>query len=419
MKRDRPQPASVLLSGGNDRSLLAAARTLSRHDIPFIVLGPTPRSAVGLSRYVRPHLVGAGPDARSQPEAYVDSVLDLVRRHDVKLVMPLTDRTLLACNRARDAIEKEARLAVPPTAAVRNVLDKRLHLRTVAQLGIPCPEQFELESLEQVPELIDRLGFPIGLKNPGPSENGGRRFDFNWLVARDRQELDSLLAEHCPRGEFPIVQSVVFGVAHNVCCFAVRGELVASMEYCDIRHWRGWSVFREIVLPTPALHRYAGKVLQELQWEGLAHLEFIVRESDGDVRYMETNGRLWGSTEGPVSSGWDFPYWQYKYFVEGEVPRPPAQSKAVGKRSRWHGGDLQRLVAVLAGEDEPPWIGVSRGRAVVDYFTGFGFNVHADVFRLNDPVPEVVEHAKVGASAITQLRRRVLRPRDRGWLPQR
>lgn len=419
MKRAPKPPASVLLVGGNDRSMLAAARSLSRHEISFIVVGVTPRSPVGVSRSIRRHAVEPGPNARSDPGAYVEFLLDLVRRHDVQVVIPLTDRTLLACDRYRAAIEEEAPLAAPPSAAVRNVLDKRLHLRTAARLGIPCPEQFELESLDQVPELIDQLGFPIGLKNPGPSASGLRLFDFNWLVARNRQELDQYLAERCPPGSFPLVQRVVTGVVRNVCCFAVQGEVVATVEYRDIRHWQGWSVLREITPPTPVLQRHAERMLRELRWNGVAHLEFFVRESDGDVRYMETNGRLWASVEGPIAAGWDFPYWLYRYFLHGETPQPPASSQGAGQKSRWHCGDLQALLGLLSGGDEPTWGGRSRARAVADYLSGFGPDVHGDAFRLDDPLPELVEHWQAGTSAINRFRRRVLRPREWGLLPSR
>ena len=121
----------------------------------------------------------------------------------------ILDRTLLACDRHRQAIETEARLAAPPSHAVRNVNDKRLNLETARRLGIPCPDQFELTRLEDVPSLVDRLQFPMVLKDPGPTADGQPSpFDFTWLVARDMRELTRYLDEPRRSGCVPDVSAL-------------------------------------------------------------------------------------------------------------------------------------------------------------------------------------------------------------------
>lgn len=385
--------------------MLAAGRSLNRRGISFVAVGVGPRTMVGASRSVRPHVVGRGPNAGSDPEAYVDFLLEVVRRYHVHLVLPLTDRTLLACDRHREVIETEVRLAAPPSHAIRNVNDKRVNLQTARRLGIPCPDQYELERLEDVPDLIDYLGFPLVLKDPGPTVDGQpSAFDFTWLVAHDVHELNRYLDERCPPGAFPMFQRLVTGEVRNVCCFGVEGALVAVHEYRDIRRLGGLSVLREVTPVTPRLRHHAESMLRELDWDGAAHLEFFVREGDGDVRYMETNGRLWASLEGPIGAGWDFPYWTYRYFAHGERPHPPPSSFRLGSRSRWHYGDLEALVGFLAGRDEPTGAGRSRPRAVVDYVCGFRLGIHSDVFRLDDPLPELVEHLRGARKGIAQIR---------------
>jgi len=194
----------------------------------------------------------------------------------------------------------------------------------------------------------------------------------------------------------------------------VEGALAAVHEYRDIRRLGGLSVFREVTLVSPRLRHYAESMLRELDWNGAAHLEFFVRE-DGDVRYMETNGRFWASIAGPIGAGWDFPYWTYQYFARGERPNAPPPSFRLGSRSRWHFGDLEALVGCLAGRDVPTEAGPGRLRAVVDYVSSFRPGVRSDVFRLDDPMPELVEHLTGARRGLAQSRtarrlHRVLRP---------
>ena len=124
--------------------------------------------------------------------------------------------------------------------------------------------------------------------------------------------------------------------------------------------------------------------------KGVAHLGFFVRESDGDVRYMETNGRLWASTAGSVAAGWEFPTWAYEYFVLGKAPTPPPE--ALGRLSRWHYGDLEALIGSLRGGDDSGGPARTRTRAVADYLSGFHPRVDSDMFTLDDPLPELLVH---------------------------
>lgn len=396
MSAARPR---VLLAGGDDRSMLASARSLGRQGLPFVAVGVTRRMMVASSRFLRGSLAGRGPDPAAEPERYAGFVLETARRHDVDLVVPLTDKTMLACDRLREDFDAVAPLALPSSAAVRNVLDKRANLALARRLGIPCPGEVDLRRPE----------FPVALKDPGPATDGDRpRFDFKFLLARDERDLAECLAR-CPPGEHPLAQEFVEGVVHNVCCFAVDGEIVAAHEFRGIRSLRGMTCLRELTPVTPELGGYAARMLGELRWSGAAHLGFIVGAGDGVARYMETNGRFWGSICGSVNAGWDFPYWTYRYFALGELPEPPPPSRWAGRRSRWHYGELESLLRYLGGERQQSWVGRSRARAVADYLGGFRPGIDADVFRRDDPLPELAEHWREGRRYATVLARAAAR----------
>jgi predicted ATP-grasp superfamily ATP-dependent carboligase len=369
---------------------------------------------VSSSRHVTRYYTS--PDPVEAPEAYVDSVLSTARRTASGIVIPTDDATMLACVRAREVIQAELALAAPPTSALLNVRDKRANLDTARRLGIPCPAQFELGRVDQIPELVDSLRFPMVLKNPGPAIEGERpRFDFRWLVARDERELRDHLARHCGEGAYPLFQELVTGTVHNVCTFAIAGEVIAEHEYVSIRRLQGSGVFRKVIEASPELVRYAKAMLAELGWDGPAHLGFFVREAEGDIRYMETNGRFWASVEGSIRAGWDFPAWTYDYFASGTRPVPgPLQ---VGSLTCWHLGDLQALIEYLAGGPSPGSSPPGRLHAVLDYISGFRPGVHSDTFRLTDPVPALVEHARLVRRGVSRLAalssRKRLSPRGR------
>ena len=356
-----------------------------------MVVSCGPRDMVAASRYVDRYVPAPAP--RDDPDGFLGIVLDACADHDVRLVIPAEDTALAICSERRDALPAGTRLAAASIGAVRNVQDKRQNLETASRLGIPVPAEFDLEDLDQVPELVDRLGFPMVLKNTGLGTGAtGLGSTFKWLIAHDERELRALLDKHCADGHFPLVQELVEGSVTNLCCFAASGEIVAVHQYRSLRRmgWEGNSILREVTETDPRLVDHARRLLRNLGWDGVAQVAFIVRESDGASWYMETNGRFWGSMQGSVAIGWDFPYWTYRYFTRGELPSPPRV--AVGSRACWHCADLLLLGRRLRGVEPPVPPRPSMIRSIADYVTGFAPGVHSDVFSLDDPMPELVEH---------------------------
>jgi len=408
--------AEVLLAGADNRAGLAVARSLARRGVAALLAVSDPRSFVLRSRHAR-HAVTV-PSAVRDPDAFAERVLEAARRTGVRLLVPLSDEVLFALDRHRGALPEGAALAAPGPEAVRSVLDKRANLSIARGLGIPCPRQVELEDPEKVPELVARLGLPVVVKNPSYkiALDGRRRFPFRVLYARDAAELRRLVETHCADGHFPLFQEFVAGTAHNLCCFAVHGEMVALHTYVSMRRASGAGILREVRDTLPELAGHARRMLRALEWSGVAQLAFFVDEADGRPAYLETNGRFWASVQGSIDAGWDLPWWTYEHFLHGRVPEPGPLR--LGSRTCWRAGDLDALVGYWRG-GEPPTPGGRPGRlrALGRYLAAFRPGVHADVFRWSDPAPAWAEHRAVLADVLRRLlrrgRRRITRARSR------
>ena len=71
--------AEVLLADAIGRPGLAVARSLSRHRIPFVVVGAEPGGMIAASRHVRRYL--RAPSPQDDPDAFLEVVLDAVPRY--------------------------------------------------------------------------------------------------------------------------------------------------------------------------------------------------------------------------------------------------------------------------------------------------------------------------------------------------
>jgi len=395
-------PVEVLITDGNRRPSLAVVRSMARNGVSFVVLGEVRHSLAFSSRYAK--YTAVCPSPVTEPDAYFEFVLSTVRQRGIQLVIPVLEESLLVLDRRRDELEQHARLAAATSDALHAVMDKRRNLMLARKIGIACPDQFEMNAIEQLPQLIAEIGFPMVLKPPGsPHDPRLPSFPFKVLYANNESQLRDYLDRYCADGVFPMFQKYVTGQSRNLCCFAVDGEIVAIHEHLSHRSLKGHGVLREVVNPTPEGVDGARKMLRELRWDGVAQFSFFLDPDSQQLRYMETNGRFWSSVAGSIHAGWDFPYWVYRYFLHAEQPSP--DPIRIGSQTCWHRGDLVALVNYLLGGESPERLQrPGKLKAVARYLAGFRPSVHADAFAWSDPLPEFVDHWQVlrnGVAALT------------------
>ena len=288
------------------RSSLAFARSLARSDVSFVLATELVRGGiVAASRSVNRLVLM--PSVRHDPDGYAERLVGLIAETGARVVVPVNDATLRLVNDHRDAIEASGAVpAIGPEAGIRNILDKRAHLDTAKRLGIPCPVEFELTGQGEIPELIERLGFPMVLKRPSAGKGS-----YKWLVVNDERELRSTLEGSHAAGIYPICQELVNGSVVGLYWASRRkarfGRCIPLSQCVEARA----RTCIDGSSPTdPVIEDYARNFARELEWEGLGTFAFFVTPN-GDSEYMEMNGRMWGTLEGSIHAGWDMPMWRW------------------------------------------------------------------------------------------------------------
>ena len=139
----------------------------------------------------------------------------------------------------------------------------------------------------------------------------------------------------------------------------------------------------------PVLGNLAVTLLREIEWQGIAMVEYRHNPADNRFALMEINGRYWGSLFLAARSGIDFPYYEWQ-LAHGEQPDVP-KTYASGTRARWLVGDILRLHDILVGSHHNEIEPVSRSREIMRFVTDFGFRTRDAVFSLDDPMPAIQE----------------------------
>ena len=374
----------VLVTDGEGRVGLNVARSLGRAGLRVLLGGGTPASPGFTSRYLCGHFVYPSPTGT--PEAFVEAIVERVARWQPKVVIPAGDSSLAALSRAAHRFAGHTRLACPPFEVVRRVLDKQATFALAARLGIPTPPTTCLDPKLPLGPQLAGLRFPAILK-PALKYLDGERNRVKVLYCRSQAELVRRLAKLREDDPWPLVQEYVPGVGVGIGALARGGDPLALFQYRRLRDLPpgGVSVLRVTEPLDPLLADCATRLLQGLEWDGVAMVEFRV-DRQGDPVLMEVNGRFWGGLALALAAGMDFPLWLYRYMVHGDVPSPPAYPSGV--RCRWLVGEARRLNHFLhqnPGAD--PQDRPSRLRAAWHFLSGFFATSHYDEFLFGDLHP--------------------------------
>ena len=311
----------VLISDGHLKTSLSAVRSLGRRGVEAHVYQDRPgRTLCSMSRYCRrAHRVP--PYARS--DEFDVALESLLREERFDALLIASEGALRRVSANREAVLRWTRVDLPPRETVEVVLSKVALLEHAARIGISTPRTAVWRRGDPVEPLIERLGFPIVVKT-------GERTTYDRV--RYLNDIDALRLhlERFEDDETVVLQDYVDGVGYGLFALVDRGRPLALQMHRRIWEYPvtgGPSVLAETA-DEPELREAGVRLLESLNWSGLAMVEFKRAGDDGRFVLMEVNPRLWGSLDLCVASGVDFPYLASTADREKELaetkPRPAA-----------------------------------------------------------------------------------------------
>jgi predicted ATP-grasp superfamily ATP-dependent carboligase len=384
----------ILITDGNERAALAAARSLRLAGHEVHAVAASRLCLAGASRGVRPHVLTSSPLAH--PATYATQVGRLLKAHGIEVLLPVTDASVEALLEHGEALPPGVTLPLPDLTTYRAASDKANVLRLAGTCGFGVPETRVIASAVEGDHLPDGSFFPAVVK---PHRSlvavGGVRRNMRVTPVADaaacRRALSAL-----PAAAFPVLlQRRVSGAGEGLFALRWGGRPVALFAHRRLREKPpsgGVSVYRESIPLDEALTGPGLRLLDALDWTGVAMIECKREQATGRPVIMEVNGRFWGSLQLAIDAGVDFPSLLVRCAAGETVPE--RRDYRVGVRSRWFWGDVDQLYLRLSrspAELELEAGAGSRLRAVLDFLRVHPRRDRCEVWRWRDPAPFVVE----------------------------
>jgi D-aspartate ligase len=285
----------VLLLGGG-ASTLAAARSLGSAGIPVFASGRSGCRAMH-SRYCGLSLpVPADGDAHQFWEALLISARD--PRLAGSVIMAGCDESLEFVEANEAALREHYVVEEFLPDLRRAMLDKLETLDLARKAGVPTPNYWAVDSIEDVIAVRDQLRFPVMVK-PLNSLAFMHEFARKLFIVHDDFDKVVQKVRLCrERGHKVMLVEMIPGPDCLLSSYytyrASGGKLLYDYTKSIIRRWpvnRGGACFHQSEwLPETA--EMGRRMFNGIGWQGIGNVEFKRDLRDGKLKIIEVNGRL-------------------------------------------------------------------------------------------------------------------------------
>ena len=341
----------AIVTDGLWRKSVCAIRSLGRAGFRVIVLGNSFFTTGFYSRYTAMRF--KGPTAAEDHDGF-GNVLHralTATKESPAVILPMEDASCQWLLANASHLPPHAKFLLPEGTSFSVASDKALTAATAEQCGIPCPKYYTPENASALSDFVRANDIEDLVLKPrcGSGSSGivyGQAiqsvdFDRHW-----EKYGALLLQERIPS------EGKAFGVS---LLYDSVGIHVASFEHRRLRQYpiSGGPSTQRVSVALGELTSLSRRLLESLQWRGVAMVEWKYDPRSGTPLLLEINPRFWGSLALAVSAGVDFPT-LYANAALGKPSPRPLSGYRVGTVSRWlMPGDILRYYNEPPGTREP------------------------------------------------------------------
>ena len=335
---------SVFLLDGSQNSSLAVLRTLESKGIKCHVGEYFTPNICTESKYCKK--IVQYPSPYTKVNDFKRFVLEYIEKKNFSAIFPMTDATIPLVLDELGKTKFKHLISHINKEKYLKASDKNFLIKLAKQLSVPYPETVVVDDTFDINKLADNLDYPVVIK---PSKSkilfNGKTISLNVTYASNSEEFIKILKFGLKYKIKYMVQKFIKGDGIGFFCLYQNGSLKKYFFHKRILEkppTGGVSVLCESICEDIPIKNYATKLLNELQWHGVAMVEFKKDYITGIPFLMEINARFWGSLELAIRSGVDFPFETYN-MICGKRINSENSTYRKGIRCTWVTGILDHF----------------------------------------------------------------------------
>ncbi|HLV10340.1 MAG TPA: ATP-grasp domain-containing protein, partial [Halanaerobiales bacterium] len=231
---------------------------------------------------------------RINDDNYIEKILNICQKEDIKVIIPLLEKSFANFNQARDLFEKSGiKLFLSSPGVIDLCKDKYQLYKYFMNIGIPTPETY---LPQQANELKYISFFPLFIK-PRSGQGSENTFKIN------KQEELEFFVNYL---DDVVIQEFIEGEEFTVDTLSdLKGNVLSAVPRKRIEV-RAGEVSKAVTVRNEKLIDLSVKVIGSLNIIGPANLQAKVLP-DGEIKIIEINPRFGGGVPLSYQSGVNYP----------------------------------------------------------------------------------------------------------------
>lgn len=381
------EQGSVVVPAIDTASSVVCLRSFGRRGIDTIAVAEDGNVPALRSKYCDEAIEVPSPE--NDLLGYKEALLSLASRPDVRTIAPLQEADAYVLSKYRSEFAEHVPTPWPTLETLRDAQDRIRLVEAARNAGVAVPETHPLDEIEDWDRnriVKARYALLTSEYIPSLSETYSAKGALTrHLEPGTEPDVEAISAE---MGHVPIAQEFVPGSEYAVWALCDHGEPVTICQRRRVRGFKytgGASVCRQTMYD-PELDSIGRALLDELDWHGLASVQFIEDATTDEYKLMEINPRFWASVSCAVKAGLDFPYYYWRFADDGTF-RTDSEYET-GVMTHLLRGEAVYLHSILR-ETSPYIERPSLQREAHDSLTSIYSQPGCDYFSLDDPWPFV------------------------------
>lgn len=333
----------------NVASSTAALRSLGRQDIRPFAISEDETAAGCRSKYCDD--VVSVPDPTTDLPAYEETLLQLAKESTVETILPFREPDIYVLARNKEAFSEHVGTPWPSLSTLQMVQDRAKLFDAADTADVATPRTRSLDDwTDWDQDVIVKPRYTVHATEYSDTfaESHTQWSSTRYISPEEDPDPDEIVSE---MGQVPLVQEYI-PTTDEYGFFALYddGDPVVTFQHRQRRAWKycgGPSAYREST-DIPELEAAGLRLLDELDWNGVAMVEFLRDPETGEFKLMEVNPRFWSSLPFTIQAGVDFPqlYWLQ---ATGQPIEGPIEYE-VGMAGHLLRGELLHVYSVLADD---------------------------------------------------------------------